>query len=70
MFQFVKDRLQQQVRGWQGCGLSRSGKEILLKTVAQALPTYVMSLYLLPKDTCGELQRMIRIVFGGAKLGG
>lgn len=55
VFSFVKERLKNRMCGWQGRGLSRAGKEILLKTISQALPTYVMSLYLLPKDTCDEL---------------
>ena len=39
--------------------LSRAGKEILLKTVALAMPNYAMSLYLLPKELCRELEGMM-----------
>ncbi|XP_062102876.1 uncharacterized protein LOC133813856 [Humulus lupulus] len=40
---YLKDRIQQRIHGWEGRFLSRAGKEILLKTVAQALPNYAMS---------------------------
>lgn len=39
--------------------LSRAGKEILLKTVAFAMPNYAMSIYLLPKELCKELEVMM-----------
>uniref|UniRef100_A0A803NLX6 Reverse transcriptase domain-containing protein n=1 Tax=Cannabis sativa TaxID=3483 RepID=A0A803NLX6_CANSA len=39
--------------------LSRAGKEVLLKSVAQALPSYAMNVFLLPVDTCKELERLM-----------
>ena len=36
--------------------LSRAGNEILLKTMALAMPNYSMSIYLLPKELCRELE--------------
>ncbi|KAK9190098.1 hypothetical protein WN943_018699 [Citrus x changshan-huyou] len=39
--------------------LSRARKEILLKTVALVMPNYAMSVYLLPKDLCRELEGMM-----------
>lgn len=38
--------------------LSKAGKEVLLKTVLQVIPNYVMSLFLLPKGTCADLERI------------
>lgn len=35
------------------------GRELLIKTVAQALPMYSMQCFLLPKSFCEELNRMI-----------
>ncbi|CAA7058559.1 unnamed protein product [Microthlaspi erraticum] len=47
---FVQDRLSQRINSWSAKLLSKGGKEVLIKSVAQALPTYVMSCFLLPQD--------------------
>ena len=39
--------------------LSRAEKEILLKIVAQAMPNYMMNVYLLPLELCKELEIMM-----------
>lgn len=36
--------------------MSGGEKEILLKTVAQSLPNYAMSIFLIPQQTCRELK--------------
>lgn len=40
---FVQDQLSKRINSWSSKLLSRGGKEVLIKSVAQALPTYVMS---------------------------
>ena len=56
VFQYIRDRVWKRLQGWSSKILSRAGKEILLKTVALAMPNYAMSVYLLPKDLCRELE--------------
>ncbi|KAH9763510.1 reverse transcriptase domain-containing protein [Citrus sinensis] len=48
-------------------GRSKAGKEILLKTVAQAMPNYTMNIYLLPLELCRELERMMNSFWWGKK---
>lgn len=39
--------------------MSKGGKEILLKTVAQALSNYAMSVFLLPHELCKDLEKLM-----------
>lgn len=58
-FAYVKDRVWKKLQGWRGSLLSSAGKEILVKTVAQAVPIYTMQCFLLPKTLCEELNAII-----------
>lgn len=58
-FAFIQDRLLNRINSWSGKLLSKGGKEILIKSVAQALPTYVMSCLLLPLDVTRKLTSAI-----------
>lgn len=42
-FIHIIDRILQRISGWQEKMLSRAGKELLIKVVAQAIPTFTMS---------------------------
>ncbi|KAG7598158.1 Ribonuclease H domain [Arabidopsis suecica] len=59
VFSFVRDRLQKRLNTWSAKFLSKGGKEVLIKSVAQALPTYVMSCFLLPKAIRSKLSSAI-----------
>lgn len=52
IFGYLKSKFSERTLGWDKRTLSKGGKEILLKTVAQSLPNYVMSVFLLPGDLC------------------
>ena len=47
-FSFLKDRVWKKLQGWKGTMLSRAGKKVLIKAVAQSIPTYTMSVFQLP----------------------
>ena len=38
--------------------LSRAGKEVLIKAVAQLIPTYTMVVFQLPRKLCDDLNAM------------
>lgn len=42
VFNYLKDKLWARVKGWQEKNLSIAGREILVKAIQQAIPTYVM----------------------------
>jgi hypothetical protein len=45
VFQPLEERFQERMCAWKEKELSAAGKEILIKSVAQALPNYVMSVF-------------------------
>jgi hypothetical protein len=51
-FQYLVDRLCQRIEGWKEKILSLGGKEVLLKVVAQAIPSYAISVFKIPKSIC------------------
>jgi hypothetical protein len=58
-FKYLKRRIWSRIQGWQEKLLSKAGKEILIKVVAQSIPTYAMSCFDLTKGLCDELSSMI-----------
>ena len=57
-FAYIKERISSRLRDWDKRLLSRAGKEILLKSIIQAIPSYVMSVFLLPSTFCVEIEIM------------
>jgi hypothetical protein len=47
------------IRGWSDHPLSRAGKEIMLKSVIQAIPLYVMSCFRLPATIYDRMRTTI-----------
>lgn len=59
IFNYIKERLWKRLQGWKGKLLSKAGKEVLIKAVVQAIPSYVMSCFKLPNSFCDEMKSMI-----------
>lgn len=51
-FTYLKDRVWKRIQGWKEKLLSKSRKEVLIKAIAQAIPTYGMSCFDLTKSLC------------------
>ncbi|XP_028068804.1 uncharacterized protein LOC114271378 [Camellia sinensis] len=60
IFNSVKDRVWTRLNGWKEIFLSVAGREILLKSVAQAIPTYIMSCFQLPDGICEDIDSMLQ----------
>ncbi|KAA3466274.1 reverse transcriptase [Gossypium australe] len=58
-FQALKEQFLLRIKGWCTRFLSQGGKEVFIKAVLQAIPTYAMSCFLLPKGFCDELEKTI-----------
>ncbi|CAN1829772.1 LINE-1 retrotransposable element ORF2 protein [Linum perenne] len=58
-FGFMLDRLTTRAEGWKSVLLSTGGREVMIKSVLQAIPSYLFSVFLLPDRI---LKRMNSIV--------
>ena len=67
VFAEVKERVARKLSGWKEKLLSMGGREILIKAVAQAIPTYTMSCFLLPKSLCDEIEGLMRKFWWGQR---
>lgn len=66
-FAQLKERVVNELARWKEKLLSNAGKEILIKAVAQAVPSYTMSYFRLPTILCNELMRMVRQFWWGQR---
>ena len=62
-FVYIRERVWRKLQGWKEKLLSQAGRqagrEVLIKAVIQAIPTYTMSCFKLPKDLIKELETLI-----------
>ena len=54
-------------KGWKEKLLSQAGREILLKAVVQAIPTFAMGCFKLLVGLCQEIEALIQKFFWGQK---
>ena len=66
-FDNTKQRVWKKLQGWEGKLLSQAGREVLIKVVAQVLPTYTMSCFKLLIRLCHEIEALIKKFFWGQK---
>ena len=55
MLAYIQEKMKGRMSGWYTRFLSQAGKEVILKSVAMAMPIYAMSCFKLPKTTCNNL---------------
>lgn len=58
-FKGLKDRIARKIQGWNERFLSKAGREVLIKAVAQAIPTFTMSCFSLPKSFCKDVDALV-----------
>ncbi|KAL0414361.1 UNVERIFIED_CONTAM: hypothetical protein Sradi_1637800 [Sesamum radiatum] len=59
LFATIRDSIWRKITGWNENFLSHAGKEVLIKAVVQAVPTYAMGCFKLPITLLKEIQGMI-----------
>lgn len=58
VFAHIKKRVNKKVGGWNDRLFSGGGKEVLIKSVIQAIPTYLMSIFKLSVGICKDIENM------------
>lgn len=57
MFRYLKEKVKASIESWTEKKLSKPAKEILIKMVAQALPSFSMNVFLLPMDVSRDIEK-------------
>jgi ribonuclease HI len=69
-FASIKGRIWDRINGWKEKFLSHAGKEVLMKAVLQAIPTYTMSVFKLPKTLCQGINSLLSKFWWGHQSNG
>ncbi|XP_073153714.1 uncharacterized protein [Henckelia pumila] len=56
-FGYLLERVVRQINGCEGKMFSVGGNEVLIKSVLQAMPSYSMSCFRIPKATCASIEK-------------
>ncbi|XP_058783388.1 uncharacterized protein LOC131658070 [Vicia villosa] len=65
VFSFIKDRIWKRVNSWNDRSLSKAGKEVMIKSVLQSIPTYIMIVYLIPDRMVNDIEKMLNSFWWG-----
>ncbi|XP_057811890.1 uncharacterized protein LOC131026138 [Salvia miltiorrhiza] len=66
-FQMLIDRTRKKTKDWKRIFLSGAGKMILIQSVLQSIPTYLMSCFALSAQVCQQLNNVAARFFWGQK---
>lgn len=64
-FRGLKEKVWRRINSWKVNTLSSASKEILVKSVLQAIPAYTMSVFKLPGNLLNEMEAMFLLDCGG-----
>ncbi|KAL9673458.1 hypothetical protein QQ045_029716 [Rhodiola kirilowii] len=59
LFRCIVDKIWSKVKDWKYRLLSAGGREVLVKAVIQAIPTYMMSVYSFPRKIIAEINKLM-----------
>jgi len=64
-FAFIKDHIWHKINSWSSKCLSKAGQEVMIKSVLQSIPSYIMSIFLLPNNLVDAIEKMINNFWWG-----
>ncbi|CAH9094451.1 unnamed protein product [Cuscuta europaea] len=56
---YLRDRIHSRLKSWNDRFVSRVGTTVLLKNVVQTMPSYAMNVFLLPKELCDDIEKVM-----------
>ena len=67
IFQTIQDRVWKKLKGWKEKFLSQAGREVLIKSIGQAITMYAMQCFKIPISIIVGIEKIIRGFFWGQK---
>ena len=64
---YIKERVWNKLQGWKEKLLSQVGREVLLKAMVQAIPTFAIHCFLLPIGLVHDIEMMIQKFWWGQR---
>ena len=55
-FCYIRERVWSKIKGWKEQLLSQASREVLIKSILQAIPTFTMGCFKLPKSLCKDIK--------------
>lgn len=68
VFASTVDRVVQKMKGWKEKSLSQAGREVLIKSIIQSIPSYAMNCFLLPLTVCQKIEKATARFFWGSTI--
>ncbi|XP_041000807.1 uncharacterized protein LOC121246650 [Juglans microcarpa x Juglans regia] len=66
-FRPILESIRNRMNNWKVNFLSKAGKEVMLKSIVQAIPTYCMSIFKLPKAVLTAINKLMKKFWWGSK---
>ncbi|KAL6566692.1 hypothetical protein OROMI_015096 [Orobanche minor] len=67
IFASILSRVEKKLKNWKAKFLSAAGRIVLIKAVAQAIPTYTMGCFLLPQSVCQKINSLMMNFWWGQR---
>lgn len=68
VFSSTVERIIKKMKEWKEKSLSQAGKEVLIKSVIQSIPSYTMNCFLFPITLCQEIEQATARFFWGSSI--
>jgi hypothetical protein len=68
-FKYLKDRVWKKIQGWLERLLSAGANDVLIKSIAHAIPIFSMACFRLPRGLCEHINSMLQKFWWGCREG-